>query len=176
MSRHRQYPSLDYPIGWTALFQKPEPYLWFLDQIMLEAPMEAGLFNFISKQYPSPFLCCLMLDHVTSLLPQQACVRSQLCVPSGPWACHGISLYSTVYLFLSATVYWDFSRGKRLGHFVSFHIPDTWQTPMKKNSFSSQPKTHFPELSSFSTSTCWGQAFLRLQKTSELSWDSEKLL
>ena len=60
-----------------------------------------------------PFLC---LPHAWSMwlprCPDRPTWRSQLCVLSGPWACHGIALYSTVYLFLCATVYWDFPGGR----------------------------------------------------------------
>ena len=110
MSQHRQYPSLDYPTGWTALLRSLRSIAMTPGSDHVRSAYEGWFIQFYIKTgYTSPFLC---LPNAWSMwlpcCPDRPTWGSQLCVPSGPWACHGISLYSTVYLFLCATVYWDF--------------------------------------------------------------------
>lgn len=127
MSRHRQYLSLDYPIGWTALFRSLRAISLIPGSDHVVAPMEAGLFNFISKQVTPPLSsACLMLDHVTSLLPQQAYGRSQPI--SGPWVCYGISLYLHCLFIPVCHSLLRFPLGEEIGSFVSFHIPHMTNT------------------------------------------------
>lgn len=176
MSRHRQYPSLDYPIGWTALFRSLRAISLIPGSDHVRSAYGGWFVQFYIKTgYPSPFLClphawsCDFLAAPTGLREGHSSAFPQDLGLVMGYHSIPLSIYSCLPQFT------EISLGEDIGSFVSFHIPDTWQTPMKKNSFSSQPKTHFPRVKAPSplvhaeVKHFWD--YTRLQ---ELSWDSEK--